>query len=307
MDDEQGTSAQGTNDLASLRLMRSARGVYSASIREQLHAIGADDLPRNGAFVLAEMDSGSGRPVQARPTQPDLGQQAATDLLDILVKRGYLQRRPRLDDAGGTVAEVAEVTEVTELTEFPELTELTEFPELTERGNEVVQAVRRGIEAVDLQLRERVTPEQVDTMRSVLIALAEIKSEGPAVVDARPRPARQFRQISPIFSVRNLKAALAHYAALGFVTIPYEDGDGYGFANRDGLGLHLAVHDDHDHTHCGSAYLYVRDADKLYEEWSRPGVGGHTHPAGPTPYKLREGSHTDPDGNLIRFGSPMGE
>jgi hypothetical protein len=49
------------------------------------------------------------------------------------------------------------------------------------------------------------------------------------------------------------------------------------------------------------------DADALYEEWSRPGIGGRTHPVGPTPYKLREGSHTDPDGNLIRFGSPMDE
>ena len=51
----------------------------------------------------------------------------------------------------------------------------------------------------------------------------------------------------------------------------------------------------------------MRDADALYEEWTRPGTPGHTHPVGPTPYKLREGSHTDPDGNLIRFGSPMPE
>jgi hypothetical protein len=27
----------------------------------------------------------------------------------------------------------------------------------------------------------------------------------------------------------------------------------------------------------------------------------------PTPYGMREGSHVDPDGNLIRFGSPMEE
>jgi S-adenosyl methyltransferase len=40
---------------------------------------------------------------------------------------------------------------------------------------------------------------------------------------------------------------------------------------------------------------------------SRSGVGGHTHPVGPTAYKLREGSHVDPDGNLIRFGSPVKE
>ena len=55
------------------------------------------------------------------------------------------------------------------------------------------------------------------------------------------------------------------------------------------------------------AYLTVRDAAALYEEWSRPGLAGHTHPAEPTPWGMLEGSHTDPDGNMIRFGSPIKE
>ena len=71
------------------------------------------------------------------------------------------------------------------------------------------------------------------------------------------------------------------------------------------MGLHLATHADHDPTrHGASAYLYVHDADALYEEWTRPGIGGLTRPVLLTEYKLREGSHVDPDGNLIRFGSP---
>ncbi len=113
------------------------------------------------------------------------------------------------------------------------------------------------------------------------------------------------RRFSPIFPVRDLAAALAHYAALGFDTRAYAAGDEYGFADREGTGLHLAADPGHDPAHgVGSAYLYVRDADALHEEWSRPGIGGQTRPVGPTPYGLREGSHTDPDGNLIRFGSP---
>ena len=40
---------------------------------------------------------------------------------------------------------------------------------------------------------------------------------------------------------------------------------------------------------------------------SRPGLGGQTLPVCLTPYQLREGAHIDPDGNLIRFGSPMKE
>jgi hypothetical protein len=117
-----------------------------------------------------------------------------------------------------------------------------------------------------------------------------------------PAPPR-LRSISPVFPVRSLPRALAHYASLGFGVQPYADGDGYGFADRDEVSLHLSLdtgHDDdsrHDHEHVGTAYLYVEDADALYDEWARPGVGGLARRVGDTPYKLREGSHVDPDGN----------
>ncbi len=96
-----------------------------------------------------------------------------------------------------------------------------------------------------------------------------------------------------------------HYASLGFTTTPYGDGDGYGFADRDGVGLHLSAEGEPVHEHAaGVAYLYVDDADALYAQWTRPGIGGQTHPVHDTPYQLREGADVDPDGNLIRFGSP---
>jgi Ser/Thr protein kinase RdoA (MazF antagonist) len=132
-----------------------------------------------------------------------------------------------------------------------------------------------------------------------------------------PATARtRLRSFSPVFPVRDLRRALAHYQSLGFDASPYSEGDGYGFADRDRVSLHLSLDtghehesngDDggHDHEHVGTAYLYVADADALYDEWTRPGVGGLTRRVGDTPYELREGSHVDPDGNLIRFGSPM--
>ena len=133
-----------------------------------------------------------------------------------------------------------------------------------------------------------------------------------------PATARtRLRSFSPVFPVRDLRRALAHYASLGFDVQPYTEGDGYGFADRDRVSLHLSLDtgheheheheggDGHDHEHVGTAYLYVADADALYDEWTRPGVGGLTRRVGDTPYELREGSHVDPDGNLIRFGSPM--
>jgi len=122
-------------------------------------------------------------------------------------------------------------------------------------------------------------------------------------------PRNRFGSFSPVFPVRDLRRALAHYASLGFEVGVYADGDGYGFAGRDEVSLHLSLDEEHgpraDHQHVGTAYLYVEDADALYDEWARPGVGGLTRRVGDTPYKLREGAHVDPDGNLIRFGSPV--
>ena len=119
------------------------------------------------------------------------------------------------------------------------------------------------------------------------------------------RPPTRLNRFAPIFPVADLRRALAHYQALGFETLAYEGGDDYGFAERDGVGLHLSAAPLGSPAGGGKAYLYVEDADALFEEWGRPGIAGTTRPPGDTPYQLREGSHVDPDGNLIRFGSPF--
>jgi len=119
-------------------------------------------------------------------------------------------------------------------------------------------------------------------------------------------PPAHLTQFSPIFPVRDLRRALAHYQSLGFATRAYEDADEYGFADRDGIGLHLTAGAGADGGRA-SAYLHVDDADRLYDEWTGPGIGGITRPVGDTAYHLREGSHVDPDGNVVRFGSPVSE
>jgi DNA-binding MarR family transcriptional regulator/catechol 2,3-dioxygenase-like lactoylglutathione lyase family enzyme len=265
-------------------LMRSARGVYAQAIRAQLQLIGIDELPANGAFILAGIDA-SGGPRHDLPAELGVTKQAVNQVIDILVNRGYLTRNPDSGDRRRVVLE------------------------LTDLGQEAVDAVRSGIEAVDRQLAERVSAEQVDAMRSALIALTEIKGTAAGTGAGRRPPARQVRQLRrlcPVFPVRDLGAALAHYASLGFETVTHDGGGQYGFATRDGVQLHLATVSGTDE-HPADAYLFVRDADALHEEWSRPGLAGHTYPVYPTAYKLREGSHVDPDGNVIRFGSPMPE
>ena len=270
------------SEFATSTLMRSARGVYAQSIRAQLHAIGINDLPRNGMLILAGAGT-SGGPAQDLPAELGVTKQAVSQLIDVLVTRGYLERQPDPGDRRRIAIE------------------------LTARGQEALEAGVRGLEAVDDQLEEQVSREQIEAMRSVLMALTDIKIDAVTTGAGLRRPARQLRRFCPIFGVRDLSAALAHYATLGFSTLASDDSNDYGFANRDGVELHLAADPGHDPIHPGSAYLYVRDAGALYEEWSRPGIAGHTHPPEPTPYKLLEGAHVDPDGNMIRFGSPMDE
>jgi DNA-binding MarR family transcriptional regulator/catechol 2,3-dioxygenase-like lactoylglutathione lyase family enzyme len=269
--------------LATPTLMRAARGVYARSIRAELRTMGIDDLPRNGAFILNAIEAAGGPPPDL-PAELGVTKQAVSQVTDTLVSRGYVERSTDASDRRRI--------------------RLT----LTESGRQVVAAVGRAVEAVDEQLHERVPAGQVDAMRAGLQALAQIKSADGAAGARRPGAGRrQLRQFSPIFPVRDLRAALAHYAALGFTTVAYEDAGDYGFADRDGTGLHLAADAGHDPARGSSAYLYVGDADALYAQWSQPDIGGRTEPVGPMPYGLREGSHVDPDGNLIRFGSPIGE
>ena len=117
------------------------------------------------------------------------------------------------------------------------------------------------------------------------------------------RPAQKFHTVAPVLPARNLDAALAHYTLLGFETSEYEGG-GYAFAKRDDVWLHLAAAPDLDRDAEGTAsYLYVADADSLYDEWRTSRALGVLIPPADTDYGLREFAHIDPDGNLLRVGS----
>ena len=113
------------------------------------------------------------------------------------------------------------------------------------------------------------------------------------------------RRIAPVFVTTDLDRALRHYERLGFTVEAYDGADFYGYASRDGVELHLAKVDRIDTaTTMACAYLWVDDAEALYQEWSVAGVDGRLQPPSRTDYGLDEGAHVDPDGNLIRFGSP---
>src|ERR1700728_429236 len=109
------------------------------------------------------------------------------------------------------------------------------------------------------------------------------------------------KRIAPIFPVQDLDLAMAHYQRLGFATRVYEGG-GYGFATRDDVEIHLGTSPAAG-ARIGSAYLFGADADELAAGCRSAAV--ELHPPVGTEWGQHEGAIVDPDGNVIRFGSPM--
>ena len=111
------------------------------------------------------------------------------------------------------------------------------------------------------------------------------------------------RRIAPIFPVRDLDVSLEHYRRLGFATREY-DGGGYGFATRDGIEIHLGLVPEVDaRSTTSSAYLWVDDADELARVWRA--AGADVRSPEDAAWGQHEGVVIDPDGNVIRFGSPV--
>jgi catechol 2,3-dioxygenase-like lactoylglutathione lyase family enzyme len=95
--------------------------------------------------------------------------------------------------------------------------------------------------------------------------------------------------------------AVDHYTKLGFEVTHFNET--YAFAEHGKLNLHLDLFDGAVASPgCGILYIHCDDADEVAAEWRRAGleVTGPEH----KPWGQNEGAHVDPDGNVIRFGSP---
>ena len=131
-------------------LLRAARGAYGHAIRSRLAAAGLDDLPRSGPFILGGMANRGG---SAGNLIRELGvtKQAASQLIDTLVLRGYLVREADASDRRRVTIE------------------------LTDRGRAAADVVRDGVEAIDAELAQLLSPSELAGFRAGLVALTDIR------------------------------------------------------------------------------------------------------------------------------------
>jgi catechol 2,3-dioxygenase-like lactoylglutathione lyase family enzyme len=131
---------------------------------------------------------------------------------------------------------------------------------------------------------------------------------------------------APIFAVRDLEAAMSFYERLGFAVRRYDAG--YGFAEREGLRLHLrAAPEIEPFSNYAEVYVETAEVDRLHEEWRPHGllpvpdaitpelkdeVRRRWHAGDPVglmsgrvedkPWGVREFAIRDLDNNHLRFG-----
>ena len=112
----------------------------------------------------------------------------------------------------------------------------------------------RGLNSYYCDLCLRASPTGTYTSGAVSEAFASL---GARLSFA---PMATVRRVAPILPVRDLNASLDHYERLGFSTRKYLDA-GYGFAERDGVEIHLGVSKEFPPSGRGhSIYLFVDDA-----------------------------------------------
>lgn len=120
-------------------------------MRQALAEAGYDDIPKNGLWVVGGMALDSGAvPLSELIEGLRVSKQAAGQLVDTLVMRGYLQRAEDPNDRRKLT-----IT-------------------LTERGRHAAATQRAAREKIDAELIARVGEENVNTMRRTLAALIEL-------------------------------------------------------------------------------------------------------------------------------------
>jgi DNA-binding MarR family transcriptional regulator len=140
-------------------LLRHARATYGSGMRAALEAAGYDDIPANGLYVIGGLAYGANAPLGDIIRALRISKQAAGQLIDTLVARGYLTRA--IDE-----------------TDRRKLTVL-----LTERGRAAAEVQAIGCMRIDAELAGQVGHEAIGTLRRTLAALAQMGRRDAAAAE----------------------------------------------------------------------------------------------------------------------------
>ena len=136
-------------------LLRLARRAYGNAVRAAFAESGFDDMPRNGGYLLARVYDGR-YAVADLIRSLGISKQAVSQLVDTMVTRGYVERKPDAEDRRRM--------------------QLT----LTPRGEAAATVSWQAVTRTDAELERRLSADGVDALRRGLIALCEMSDEQPA-------------------------------------------------------------------------------------------------------------------------------
>jgi DNA-binding MarR family transcriptional regulator len=135
-------------------LLRHARYTYGTAMREALDAAGHDDIPKNGLYVIGGLALGAGDvPLSVLIRDLRISKQAAGQLVDTLVERGYLERAQDPQDRRRQIVA------------------------LTARGRAAAAVQSAATKRIDALLAERVGEAGLGRLRKALAALVGIGQE----------------------------------------------------------------------------------------------------------------------------------
>ena len=108
----------------------------------------------------------------------------------------------------------------------------------------------------------------------------------------------------PILASLNAEETIKFYTdKLGFTL--NNNWYGYVILSRDEITMHLWPCKDPEIPKATGCYINVNEVEKLYDEYKQTGV---VHPNGPLkemPWKMKQFSILDNNGNIIHFGEEM--
>jgi DNA-binding MarR family transcriptional regulator len=133
-------------------MLRAARGAYGDAVRARLAEAGFEDLPRNGPYVISGIANRGGTPATV-VRELRISKQAASQLIDTLVLRDYLERRTDPEDRRRMGVR------------------------LTERGRVGALAAAGAVEGIEASLAKLVTGDELRALRTALAAYRVIREE----------------------------------------------------------------------------------------------------------------------------------